>query len=146
MKNVLLLIIMMVGSVVSSMGQTQKTLVKSIDLAQAKHVVAQLPGAIQSSTWENDFVRVTTYLTVDNMPESIVKQLVLVGRYNLATTIDENTQTLVITMPKIANHVRVKGIALNEQFRFEIQAPAGYPITIQDAESKGTAADGGQTL
>lgn len=148
MKNVLLLIILMVGSVVSSEAQTQKTLVKSIDLAQAEQIIFNLPGTVTNHTWDNDFVRVTTYLTVDNMSEGIVKQLVLVGRYNLVATLDETTQTLVITMPKIANHVRVKGVALVEHIRFDVQAPVGYTVTIQSMESSTGALtqDTGQTL
>lgn len=147
MKNVLLLFVLMVGSVVSSVAQTQKTLVKSIDIAQAQQVIINLPGEVAQSEWDNDFVRVTTYLTVDNMSESIVKQLVLVGRYNLETTLDETTQTLVVTMPKIANHVRVKGVALAENLRFEIQAPVGYKVTVQVIETTGAmSADAGQAL
>lgn len=148
MKNVLLLIILMVGSVVSSEAQTQKTLVKSINLAQTEQIIFNLPGEVTNRTWDNDFVRVTTYLTVDNMNDAIVKQLVLVGRYNLVTTLEEHTNRLVVTMPKINNHVRVKGVRLSEHLRFEVQAPMGYKVTIQTTESTtGTlTSDTGQTL
>lgn len=148
MKNVLLLLVLMVGSVVSMTAQTQKTLVKSIDLAGANKAVVSLPGEVSSSTWDNDFIRITTYLTVDNMSESIVKQLVLVGRYNIDASLDEATQSMVITMPKIANQVRVKGVALIEHLRFEVQVPIGYTIRIQAEETTGATASNaaGQAL
>ncbi len=134
MKNLFLLVILMLGTTITQ-AQTSKTLVKSVALAGTQEVVVNLPGAVESSEWDNDFIRVTTYLTVENMSENIVKQLVLVGRYNLESNLDEATGTLLITMPKIGNQVRVKGVALVETLRFEVQAPAGYKVGVQQASA-----------
>jgi hypothetical protein len=147
MRNLFLLVILFTGILGTTQAQTNKTLVKSVALAAAQEVVVELPGAVETSTWDNDFVRVTTYLTVENMNENIVKQLVLVGRYSLSTDLEEATGTMVITMPKINNEVRVKGNALVERLRFEVQAPVGYPVVIKETAMEGAAnADGGQAL
>lgn len=135
MRNLILLFILMLGTITMTQAQASKTLVKSVALAGAEEVIIDLPGLVENSEWDNDFVRVTTYLTVGNMSENIVKQLVLVGRYNLETNLDEATGVLVITMPKISNQVRVKGVALVETLRFEVQAPAGYTVAIKEANA-----------
>lgn len=148
MRNLILLFTLMLGLVTMTQAQASKTLVKSVALTGAQDVVINLPGVVEQSEWDNDFIRVTTYLTVENMNENIVKQLVLVGRYNLETNLDEATGTLVITMPKIANQVRVKGMALVETLHFEVQAPAGYQVAIKQAAVAADAASigGGPTL
>ncbi|MFK7799716.1 MAG: hypothetical protein AB8E82_19840 [Aureispira sp.] len=139
MRNLFLLIILIAGILGTTQAQTNKTLVKSVALTAAQEVVVELPGVIERSTWDNNFIRVTTYLTVENMNENIVKQLVLVGRYNLSADLQEGTGTLVISMPKINNEVRVKGTALVERLRFEIQAPAGYPLVVKEIVLEETA-------
>lgn len=137
MRNLFLLVILIAGILGTTQAQTNKTLVKSVALAAAQEVVVELPGAVETSTWDNDFIRVTTYLTVENMNENIVKQLVLVGRYNLNTDLQEATGTMVISMPKINNEVRVKGMALVERLRFEIQAPVGFSVVVKETAIEG---------
>ncbi len=108
MRKGILLVILTIGMVAMTQAQVSKTLVKSVALAGAQEVIIDLPGTVENSTWDNDFIRVTTYLTVENMNENIVKQLVLVGRYNLDSNLDEKMGALLISMPKINNQVRVK--------------------------------------
>jgi hypothetical protein len=147
MRKGILLVILTIGMVAMTQAQVSKTLVKSVALAGAQEVIIDLPGTVENSTWDNDFIRVTTYLTVENMNENIVKQLVLVGRYNLDSNLDEKMGALLISMPKINNQVRVKGIGLVENLRFEVQAPAGYPVSIQQtAPSMGASLSAGPAL
>lgn len=130
MKNLVTLLILVLGFTMTVNAQVEKTLVKSIALSSSTAVVT-LPGTVDVMEWDKDFIRVTTYLTVENMNENIAKQLVIVGRYNLTADIDEATQTLMIAMPNIANQVTVKGVQLVEQLKFEVNAPEGYDIIIK---------------
>lgn len=131
MKNLILLFVFTIATITRIHAQTNKTLVKSVGLAGAQKVLINLPGPVIHNEWENDFVRITTYLKVDNMNENIVKQLVLVGRYNLEANLNEATKMMAIRMPKIRNQVRVKGIKLVEQLRFEVQVPVGCLVNIK---------------
>ncbi len=135
MKNLIILLTLVLGFATTINAQTEKTLVKSVALTASSSAIVSLPGEMSLNTWDNDFIRVTTYLKVDNMNENIVKQLVMVGRYTLDTKVDEASGTLVITMPKVANQVTVKGILLAEQLSFEINAPEGYQVIIKGEDT-----------
>jgi hypothetical protein len=134
MKNVIILLSLVLAFVTTTNAQVDKVLVKSVALTASNSAIVNLPGEVSLTTWDNDFIRVTTYLKVDNMNENIVKQLVIVGRYTLTTELDAATGTLVITMPKVANQVTVKGILLAEYLNFEINAPEGYEVVIEGQE------------
>lgn len=134
MKNVIILLSLVLAFVTTTNAQVDKVLVKSIALTASTSATVNLPGEVSLTTWDNDFIRVTTSLKVDNMNENIVKQLVMVGRYTLTTKLDAMTGTLVITMPKVANQVTVKGVLLAEYLNFEINAPEGYQVVIEGQE------------
>lgn len=134
MKNLIIFLSLVLGLTTSLNAQVEKTLVKSVALTASTSAIVTLPGDVSVNTWDNDFIRVTTYLKVDNMNESIVKQLVMVGRYTLSSDLDATNGTLMIKMPKIANQVTVKGVLLTEQLSFEINAPEGYQVTVEGEE------------
>lgn len=148
MKNLIILLSLVLGFATTMNAQAEKTLVKSVALTASNSAIVSLPGEMNLKTWDNDFIRVTTYLQVDNMNENIVKQLVMVGRYTLSTKLDEATGTLTITMPKVANQVTVKGVLLAERLSFEINAPEGYQVIIEGEETLDSSVENtvGQTM
>lgn len=127
-----LLISCLIG--VNLYGQVQKTLVKSIATAtktsSSQQAFIKLPGKSVISLWNEDFIRITTHIKVDNMSESIVKQLLMVGRYTISSKLNEDNQTLLVFMPKMANKITVKGSQLSEELAFEISIPKGYSIQL----------------
>jgi hypothetical protein len=149
MKNLIILLSLVLGFATTTNAQADKVLVKSVALTASNLAMISLPGEMSLNTWDNDFIRVTTYLKVDNMNENIVKQLVMVGRYTLTTKLDAATGTLTITMPKVANQVTVKGILLAEHLSFEISAPEGYEVIIDGEENLNPSSENntiGQTM
>lgn len=134
MKNLIAFFILIFGITVSLNAQVEKTLVKSVALKASNTAVVDLPGTVEVTTWDNDFIRVTTHLMVKNMNENITKQLIVVGRYTLATELNAAEQTLTITMPKIVSRVTVKGVLLLEELAFEIMAPEHYEVIIKKGE------------
>lgn len=129
MKKLFTLLVLVLGLAVTVTAQVEKTLVKSIALEASTSATIALPGKVNITEWDNDFIRVTTNLKVENMNEGIVKQLVIVGRYTLET--DVKTGELVITMPKMANMVTVKGVQLVEVLNFDINAPEGFEVVVK---------------
>ena len=149
MKNLIILLSLVLSFTTTINAQVDKVLVKSVALTASNSAMISLPGEVSLSTWDNDFIRVTTYLKVDNMNENIVKQLVMVGRYTLTTKLDAVTGTLTILMPKVANQVTVKGILLAEHLSFEISVPEGYEVIIDGEENLNTSSENntiGQTM
>jgi len=149
MKNLIIFLSLVLGFATTQNAQAKKTLEKSVELTASTSAIVNLPGEVSLNAWENDFIRVTTYLRVDNMNENIVKQLVMVGRYTLSTDLDAGNGTLIITMPKVANQVTVKGVLLSEQLSFEINAPEGYQVIIEGEEGSDHSSENntlGQTM
>lgn len=130
MKTFTTILFLLVYSVTFS--QVNKTLVKSVAISTTTSFSNQahvtLPGDAVISEWENEFIRITTNLKVENMNEAIVNQLVMLGRYTIEAEINEVNNTLTILMPKISNKVTVKGVELSEIIEFEINVPKGYVL------------------
>jgi hypothetical protein len=91
-----------------------------------------LPGDVSLTTWDENFLRVTTTIQVANMSENIVKRLVVVGRYSIETKEDKFGKMMVIKMPKVAHYVAVQGVDLVESYDFKIQAPKGYKVVVKE--------------
>ncbi|MCH2021016.1 MAG: hypothetical protein MK207_00945 [Saprospiraceae bacterium] len=115
-------------------AQVGKTLVKSLAIetttSYTTKAIVELSGDVTVSEWNKNYIRITTYVEVLNMNENIVKQLVMVGRYTIEGTINEETQTLYVSMPNISNMVTVKGVEISEVLSFEVSIPEGYNLII----------------
>lgn len=113
-------------------AQTTKTLSKSVNLGTTKTMYILLPGTVNVTVWEEDYLRVTTNLVVENMDESITKQLIMIGRYNLAVKTDKYGKMMYLKMPNVANFVMVKGVDLEEHYTFEVNAPKNYEVIVKE--------------
>jgi hypothetical protein len=133
MKKIFTLLVLFLGLTAAATAQVNKTLVKSIavknSLVETTAATVTLPGKVEVTEWDNNVIRITTYLTVENMGENIVKQLVVVGRYAIESEVENGK--LVIIMPKMAHQITVKGVQLSEVLRFEVSTPKGYQIMVK---------------
>lgn len=132
MKNLILLsALFAVFNTTTLQAQVTKTLTKSIDLAQTKTAYVQLPGFTNVSDWDENFIKVTTTVNVNNMTDGTVKTLVIIGRYNIEASTDKYGEAIVIKMPKADHFVIVKGVDLEERYSFDIKAPKGYNVIVK---------------
>ncbi len=132
MKKLLTVLVIVLGLTTIINAQTVKTLTKSVALNQTQKAYAVLPGEVAVSEWNENFIRVTTIVKVENMSENIVKRLVMVGRYSLETKEDKSGDMMFIKMPKVAHHVTVQGVELDESYSFEINYPKGFKVIVKD--------------
>jgi len=132
MKKIFTLLVLVCGLTVAMKAQTEKTLTKRVDLNKTHTAYVMLAGNVDVTEWEEDYVRLTTTITVENMNEGVVERLILVGRYNVQTKADKYGKRMVIEMPNIANFVAVKGVDLVESYSFEINAPKGYKVVVKE--------------
>ena len=130
MKNFIILLIIVFGFTTMN-AQTQKTLIKKVDLKGTKTAFIMLPGDVGVTQWDEDHLRVTTTIDVENMDENIVKRLVIVGRYEIQIKVDKYGKMYILEMPKVKNYVAVKGVDLVEKYSFKIDAPKGYKIVVK---------------
>lgn len=133
MRNLITLLVLVLGLATQVAAQSQKTLVKSIAIEDASSVVLALEGKIETSEWNEPYIRIVTNIEVTNFDENILKRLVLVGRYNIETTNVEG-KTLV-EMPKIAHFVTIKGVDLQEQLTFEVFVPKGVNVELPQKQT-----------
>ncbi|MCP4440353.1 MAG: hypothetical protein GY810_15515 [Aureispira sp.] len=133
MKNLITLLVLVLGIATQMAAQSEKTLVKSIALEDANNVVLALNGEIETSEWDKEYVRIETKINVENFDENILKRLVLVGRYNIETTNVDGK--IVVEMPSVANFVTVKGVDLQEQLTFQVFVPKGAQVELPQKQT-----------
>ena len=131
MKTLLTLLVLVLAAT-TTFAQTEKTLTKSLALNETHTAFVMLPGDVSLTTWDENFLRVTTTIQVANISENIVKRLVVVGRYSIETKEDKFGKMMVIKMPKVAHYVAVQGVDLVESYDFKIQAPKGYKVVVKE--------------
>lgn len=132
MKNLFTLIIFVFGLATTMTAQTEKAITKSIDLEETHTAYVMLPGNVEVSEWNESYMRITATITVENMSETVVKRLIIVGRYNIETRTDKFGKMMVVEMPNVANFVAVQGVDLLESYTFEISAPKGYRVVVKE--------------
>ena len=112
-------------------AQVNKTLIKSTSIEETHTAFVILPGKVNVNEWNENFIRVTTTINVENMSENIFKRLVIVGRYSVEAKEDKYGKMMVIKMPNVAHYVAVKGVDLIETYTFEVYAPEGYKVVVK---------------
>jgi hypothetical protein len=132
MKNFITLFLFIFGTITTMNAQIEKTLIKRVDLQQTHTAYVMLPGDVAVTEWDEDYLRVTTTIEVENMNENIVKRLVIVGRYTIETQIDKYGKMYILQMPNVAHFVTVKGVDLVETYKFEVIAPKGYKLVVKE--------------
>lgn len=139
MKKLLTILLLMACCAATVSAQVEKELVKSIAVetttGSAMGAVITLPGKATVTEWDNNYIRITTHIRVENMAETIVKQLLSVGRYTVESHLNEKTQVLTIDMPKMAHFVTVKGVDVREVLTFQISIPRGYEVILKGANT-----------
>lgn len=128
MRNLITVLVLVLGFATQIAAQSQKTLVKSIAVENASNVVLALNGTVETSEWDEAYIRIVTNINVKNFDENILKRLVLVGRYNIESTNADGK--VLVEMPKVAHFVTVKGVDLEEHITFEVFVPKGINVEL----------------
>lgn len=128
MKKFFLTWMTLIGIAALTLGQTQKTLVKTLPVEQITYeVIFDLKGTVEVAEWDNKMIRI---VTTTNTPENVLKTLVIAGRYNCEITVDQTNQTITVDMPKQENIIFVDGLDLNDKLDYKIYIPRGMNYQI----------------
>ena len=128
MKNFIATIAIIICFATVSFAQAEQTILKSLTVETATAVL-DLPGEVNTSLWDKDFIRITATIKTTNQGEEILKKLILVGRYDILSA--EVDGQFIITMPKVAHQVVIKGVELSEVISYEVQLPYGVAAIIK---------------
>jgi hypothetical protein len=131
MKKFFLTWITLLGIAALTLGQTQKTLVKTLAVENtAYEAIFALKGTVEVEEWNNQTIRIVTTITTTNTAENVLKALVVAGRYNYEMTVDQAKQTITVDMPKKGQAIIINGIDLDDKLEYKIYIPQGMPYQI----------------
>lgn len=106
-------------------GQVEKTFVKSFNLMGRQTVILNLGDNIQTTTWDNDIVRVQMTVSAQTT-DATLKALAESGRYLLKSEL--SVQELTLTAPNLANPVKLNGNQLKETIQFTVYVPKNITV------------------
>jgi hypothetical protein len=110
-------------------AQAQTTLIKSVGNEAKQPLVLSFQGQVEVAEWDQAYIRVTTWVQLENFDEGLLKKLVAAGRYNVQQ--DNQGPQLVLSMPKLEKIVRIQNQELKEVLRYQIQVPKGQHFEIK---------------
>ncbi len=120
--------------------QAEKTLVKTFNLKGLSHVLMELEGDVQVTTWNQDILQVQMTIELTNGAKTILKSLVTNGRYNLES--EQTDDWVTITAPGLKRQVRLSnGIELQEAIHYLVFAPENVLISIKNSGAEIGMAD-----
>lgn len=111
----------------------ERTLVKSFNLKGNTTVVLDLKGDVDVQHWNNDLVRIQININVENVSESVLKSLIVAGRYNLKDVEGENE--MVINAPALDKEVSLRGQLLKEHLTYTVFAPESVSVELSTESS-----------
>ena len=133
-----LTIFTLIFAITIATSQSEKTLVKSFNLKGMQVVVLDLDGEVEVREWDNTFMRVQLTIVIEKGNDSMLKNLVRSGRYNLYSKISE--EDFKIFAPGTKKEMKVSGQDLNENITYLVYAPENVIVRMAgeastDAES-----------
>ena len=107
-------------------GQAERTFVKSFNLQSRQTVVLNLGDNVQTTTWDNDVMRIQMTVSLASTNDATLKALAESGRYMLKSDLD--LQNLTVTTPNLHNAIKVNGIELRETLTFMVFVPKSVTV------------------
>ena len=118
------------------LAQAEKNIVKSYPHDGAKVVMLAVNGVVEVEEWDEEIVRLTTHINAVNFNEATLKALAQAGRYTAtAKQVDGN---LILTMLKAQREIVLRGVKIEERYRFKIYVPRG--TTVEQVQHQEVAA------
>jgi hypothetical protein len=129
LKKLAVIIMLLIAFNVNA--QSEKSFIKTLPVEESISVI-DLPGEHVVKSWDGDYIKITATISSKNFNEELLGKLLSAGRYDFKSTIEDGKQ--IINMPKILNKVTLKGVILDENFKFEIHTP--YGTVLQNLKSE----------
>jgi len=126
MKSILLLMTILLFSTWDASAQVQKNMVKSFQYSGAKTITLAVEGEIEVEEWDEQLVRLVTTIDAVNFGEGTLKALTEAGRYT--ATAKDDYSSLILTMLKAQKELTIRGVKIQEKYKFKIFVPRGVTI------------------
>lgn len=135
MKQFFALITLILVFATTTVGQTQKTLVKTLPLAPTTTSLQfHVPANVEVQEWDEPTMRMVTTVTAD-VEANVLKALAAAGRYTYTTQTQLTTGVTVVMMPKMDKEIIIGGQALEDRLQVLVYIPRGYNYTVVGANN-----------
>jgi hypothetical protein len=126
MKQLISTTIFLLFCLVATQAQVQKNIVKSYQHDGAKLVTLAVEGEVEIEEWDEEIVRLVTSIDAVNFNAATLKALTEAGRYTASSkNVDGN---FILTMLKAQKELILRGIKIEEKYRFKIFVPRGTTV------------------
>jgi hypothetical protein len=129
------LVILLTISIALPAQNAGRTFTKSFNTDSKGTIRLDLVNAIDLKIWDNPSVRIDIMVSLPAGRGPMLNELANVGRYNLTAKSLDAEDTLVITAPNLAKHVRIKGEELKESISYMIFVPKNLKIEMPNSIS-----------
>ncbi len=82
---------------------------------------------VEVHRWDKEFFRVFTTVQT-NYPIEITEKLGQVGRYSILIEEDKVNHKIILSMPKTATEVKLRGSYIQEYIRIQIKVPYSFDV------------------
>jgi len=114
----------------------EKVFVKSFNVKNFQTVTLDVDGDVELKTWNEDQMRITMTINLQEGSETLLKSLVKAGRYNIEA--QENEGELKISAPGLDKQVMLRnGTNIGEQVSFVVFAPTRIHVKTRADEATG---------
>jgi len=104
-------------------GQNERTIVQTF-LDSPGQLTVQTDYEIEAEPWREDYVRLYTYVRVEDEHKSILKKLLVLGRY------DWQIKGEILYMPKIEKQILLNNSIVEEDIRIKIRYPQNMQLNL----------------
>ena len=108
----------------------ERTLVKSFNLNGNNSLILDLEGEVNVQHWNKELVRVQIHIKAEDITDSVLKALIIAGRYNLLERVGEDG--FVISSPELHKEITIRGQRLKDHITYTVYAPETVIVQLAD--------------
>jgi hypothetical protein len=110
-----------------SIGQAERTFVKSFNLQGRQTVILNLGDNIQVNQSDNELMRVLMTVSTPTMSDAMLKSIAESGRYMLKNDMTAPS-SLVVTVPGVQRTIKINGNDLKESISYTVFVPKNVTV------------------
>jgi hypothetical protein len=110
-----------------SIGQAERTFVKSFNLQGRQTVILNLGDNIQVNQSDNELMRVLMTVSTPTMSDAMLKSIAESGRYMLKNDMTAPS-TFVVTVPGVQRTIKINGNDLKETITYTVFVPKNVTV------------------
>jgi hypothetical protein len=110
-----------------SIGQAERTFVKSFNLQGRQTVILNLGDNVQVNQSDNELIRVLMTVSTPTISDAMLKSVAESGRYMLKNDMTAPS-SLVVTVPGVQKTIKINGNDLKESITYTVFVPKNVTV------------------